>query len=143
MSLPDSSDIDNALVAKLGADATLLALLPNGAYMDEAPPGATRFVIVSLVEAPDEPEFGRRAYEEPLYLVKAVALSSSGGDVKAGAARLDVLLEDATLTVAGYAPVRLCREDRIRMTEVDAVDASIRWFHRGGHYRALAAAAGT
>jgi hypothetical protein len=134
----DSSDIDNALVAKLGSDAALLALMPNGAYIDEAPPGATRFVIVSLVEAPDEPEFGRRAYEEPLYLVKAVALSSSGGDVKAAAARIDALLEDEPLTAPGFACGGLCREDRIRMTEVDAVDASIRWVHRGGHYRLMA-----
>lgn len=132
--MPDSSDVDNALVAALGADATLLALMPNGAYMDEAPPGSTRFVIVSLVEAHDAPMFGGRAFEEVQYLVKAVALSTAGANMKAAAARIDELLEYGSLTVAGYSGVTLRREERVRQTEVDDVDASIRWHHRGGRY---------
>src|SRR5262245_59398209 len=47
--MADSSDIDNALVAKLGADATLLANMTNGVYLDEGPPGATRLVIVKVL----------------------------------------------------------------------------------------------
>jgi hypothetical protein len=92
----DSSDVDNALIAKLGADSALLALMPNGAYMDEAPPGSTRFVIVSLVEAIDAQAFGARAFESALYLVKAVE-RSPGGNVKAAAARIDALLDNGTL----------------------------------------------
>ena len=133
--MPDSSAIDNALVATLGADTTLLAIATNGAYWDEAPPGSTKFVIVSLVDEIDEPQFGGCAYEDALYLVKVVALSSSGADVKAGAARIHTLLEDQVLTVSGYTHMVMHRESRIRMTEVDAADASIRWQHRGGRYR--------
>ena len=51
--MADSSDIANALIAKLGSDAELLALCPNGVYRDQAPPGATRFVIVSLMAGED------------------------------------------------------------------------------------------
>lgn len=133
--MADSSDIDNALVAKLGADATLLALCPNGVYFDEAPPNLQRFVIVSLVEGLDVAKFGGRAYEDALYLVKAVMLSTAGGNIKSAAARIDALLEDTALTVSGYTLMTMHREDRVRMTEVDGNDASIRWFHRGGHYR--------
>ncbi len=133
--MADSSAIDNALMAKLGADATLLAICTNGVYWDEAPPGSTKFVIVSLVDEVDEPTFGGRAYEDALYLVKAVALSTAGANMQTAAARIDALLEDQTLTVSGYTHMVMHRESRVRMTEVDEVDADIRWFHRGGHYR--------
>jgi len=134
--MPDSSDIDNALIARLGADATLLALAPNGAYWEEAPPGSTRFVIVSLVDENDVQQFGARSYEDALYAVEVRMLSTvAGNNPKAAAARIDVLLEDVPLVVAGYTPMRLHRESRIRMTEVDEVDPSIRWYRRGGNYR--------
>ena len=138
--MSDSSDIDNALIAKLGGDATLLALCPNGIYMDESPPGSTRFVIVSLVNAPDTPMFEARAFENPLYFVKAVMLSSAAGNIKAAAARIDALLEQQPLTVSGYSVSCLRRESRVRQTEVDGGDQSIRWFHRGGQYEVVAAA---
>ena len=132
---PDSSDIDNALIAKLGADSTLLALCPNGVYWDEAPPGATRFVIVSLAEEADEAVFGGRAFEDALYSVEARMLSTAGGDIKAAAARIDALLDEQTLTATGYTWMTMHREGRIRQTEVDEVDPAIRWYRRGGNYR--------
>lgn len=140
--MPDSSAIDNAIIAKLGADATLLALVPNGVYWDEAPQHSPtrpmgRFVVVSLVDEVDEEKFGGRAYEDALYMVKVVMLSSAAGNIQAAAARVDALLEDQPLTVAGYAWMTMHRESRIRITEVDEVDASIRWQHRGGHYRVM------
>lgn len=136
--MADSSDIENALIAKLAADATLLGLCPNGVYYDEAPPGSTRFVIVSLVDETDEPMFSARAFEDALYLVKAVMLSTAGGDVKSAAARIDVLLDQQPLTVTGYNVSLMRRESRVRVTEVDDLDKSIRWFHRGGRYQVVA-----
>jgi Protein of unknown function (DUF3168) len=132
----DSSDIDNALVITLSADAALLALCPNGVYVDEAPPGATRFVIVSLVDEADASVFGGRAIEDALYQVEARMLSTiSGANVKAAAARIDALLESHPLTVAGYTWMTCHRESRIRLTEVDQQDETIRWVRRGGNYR--------
>jgi len=134
--MPDSSDIDNALVAKLGADGALLAICTNGVYWDEAPPGSTKFVIVSLVDEVDEGRLGGRAFEDALYLVEARMLSTAAGaNAKAAAARIDMLLEDQPLTVAGYTWMTLHREARVRLTEVDDADPSIRWSRRGGHYR--------
>lgn len=136
--MPDSSEIDNALVARLGADATLLALVPNGVYWDEAPPGSNRFVIVSLVDQHDEGSFGARAFEDALYAVEARMLSTvAGANIKAAAARIDVLLENQPLTATGYAPMTLHREARTRVTEVDEVDPAIRWYRRGGRYRVV------
>ena len=140
----DSSDIDNAIVAKLAADATLLSYCPNGVYWDEAPQGATKFVIVSLVEEVDNPVFNHRAFEDALYLIEARMLSTANGNIKAAAARIDALLDDQPLLigsppapVAGYTGMAMFRESRVRMTEIDEVDPSIRWFRRGGNYRVV------
>jgi hypothetical protein len=133
----DSSDIDAALVAKLAADATLTTLMPGGVWIDEGPAGLTQFVIVSLVDEADAAKFGGRAFEDALFLVEAREKKplSGSGNIKAAAARIDVLLEDQPLTVAGYTHMAMHREARIRLTEVDEIDSSIRWWRRGGHYR--------
>jgi hypothetical protein len=135
--MPDSSDIDNALVALLGSDATLLANMVNGVYMDEGPPGATRYVIVTLEESNDVYEMGRRAYEDHLYAVVPLALSGSGGDVKAAAARIEVLLQDQPLTVTGYTWMTTFREGRPAgpRSVRDAGDPSLLWQRRGARYR--------
>lgn len=137
MPLPDSSDIDNALVAKLGSDATLLANMVNGVFMDEASEGATRYVIVSVLEASDVYTFGRREYEDILYLVEPRALAGSGGDVKAAAARIEELLQDQPLTVTGYAWMTTFRQGRPgEPREVrDAGNPAVRWQRRGALYR--------
>jgi hypothetical protein len=131
----NGSDIDNALVARLGSDPTLLGLCPNGVYLDEAPAKMERFVIVRIVEALDVDVFGARAYEEVLYAIEARMLETAGGDGNAAAARIDALLQDAPLTVAGYVWMTTYRETRTRWTERDAVNPTIRWHRRGGTYR--------
>lgn len=135
--MADSSDIDSALVAKLQADSALTALMPDGVWIDEAPEGKIQYVIVSLVDEDDEPKFGGRAFEDALFLVKAVEQkpAAGSGNIKAAAARIDALLENGTLAVTGYTHMAMHREKRIRSTELDGTVPSIRWFHRGGHYR--------
>lgn len=134
--MADSSDIDNALIAKLGADPALLALMPNGVYWSVANPGMTRFVIVDLIDESDSWVYGKRGDEDALYLVKAVGLSTASPDMKGAAARIDALLDGGTLTVAGYTLMAMYREVRVRPpVEIDDVDPTIKWYHRGGHYR--------
>lgn len=135
---PDSSGVLNALVAKLGTDPALLALMPNGVYEDLAPPGAKRFVIVSEITSFDVPVFGGRAFEDGFYLVEARALVGSTvpeGDVRAAALRIDAMLEDGDLTVEGFGLMTMHREEFVRGLEVDEIDRSIRWKRRGGRYR--------
>jgi hypothetical protein len=101
----DSSAIDAAIVAALQADASLASLMPDGVYMDIAPPGLQRYVIVSLVIAEDRATFEGRAIEDCLYLVKAVMLTTtSTTGIREAAARIET-------------------------------DSTIRWQHRGGRYR--------
>jgi len=137
---PDSSNIDSAVIARLVNDPPLLGMMPDGVFFDEANPGATRFVIVSLVEEFDQPTFSKRTIEEVVYLIKAVALSTTGGDVKGAAARIDALMEDTkALNAAGFNILASTRIERLRITEVDEVNEDLRWQHRGGRYRIQAA----
>ena len=140
--MPDSGAVDAALVAKLLGDATLMALAPGGVYIDEAVAGVTRFLIVSLIDEHDGPMFNGRAFEDALYLVKYVERSTSSVNARAAAARIDALLDPSgaggTLTVTGYNLMTMKRDSRLTpMVEVDGVDASIRWQHRGGRYRVM------
>ena len=133
--MANTSDIASALIAKLGSDPELLSLCPNGVYWDESPPGSTRFVIVALMNAIDRAVFGRRAGEEGIYLVEARMLSTvPGANINRAAARIDELLEDQPLTVAGYTWSTMHRVEPTRRTEVDDLDPSIRWNLRGGQY---------
>jgi hypothetical protein len=135
---PDSSAIDAALVSLLAADAELTALCPDGIYWDVAPEGTQRLVLVSLTAADDEPVFEGRAWEDTLYLVKAVMLSTiANQNVKAAAARIDAVLEGATLTATGYTTMIVRRERRFRTSEPNPQNPAIQWFHRGGWYRAV------
>lgn len=132
----DSSEIDAAILARLN-DPTLAGYMPNGVYFDEAPPGSTRFVIVSLITEFDEQGEDGRVYEDALYMVKAVGLSTASPNMKAAAYRIDQLLNDFVLTPTGYTTMACFRESRVRAIEVDDHDATIRWFHRGGRYRVM------
>jgi hypothetical protein len=132
---PDSSAIVNGVIAKLGADAELLALLPDNVYEDLAPPNAKRFAIVSQILATDTPMFHQgRVIEDALLLVEARVLKGAG-DAAAAAARIDALLDDGTMTVPGYRVTDMHREEFVRGTEVDEVDPTIVWKRRGGRYR--------
>jgi hypothetical protein len=135
----DSSDVDGAIVAVLLADPALMGYCPDGVFFDEANPGAQRFVIVSLLDETDEVDYGGRCYEDALYLVKAVELSSVSSNIKAAAKRIDVLLDRVRLPPpANYTEISIIREQRIRARETDEVNTSIRWDHRGGYYRVMA-----
>jgi len=134
----DSSAVDAAVIGKLAGDPVLSTLLPDGVFVDISRAGATRFVLVSLITHEDADAFTTTAYERFLYLVKAVAMATSAADVaadvKGAAFRIHELLQRAPLTITGYAHMSTVRTERIRYTEVDAIDSDIRWQHRGGHY---------
>jgi len=146
MPLPDSGEIDNALLDVLNADAELRALAPDGVYFGAAPPGRERFVLVSLVEHLTQTQMAaptaRRAAEAGQYIVKAVLLNGADGDARKAGARIDALLEDQIIPIDGYTCLSIARTDRIRDSEPDAAEPSIVWKHRGGYYRITAAPGG-
>jgi hypothetical protein len=133
--MADPVEVDKAVIARLLADAPLMAICNDGIYWDIARHGATRFVIVSLVDHADTDTFNGAAYEEFEYFVKAVVLSTTGADVNTAAARIHAALQDAPLTPVGYTTMRCRRSGRIPpMTEPDDDNPDARWQHRGGRY---------
>jgi hypothetical protein len=133
--MADSSAVHIALVAKLAADPTLQGLCPGGVFFGDPPQNVTAFVIVSLVIGEDTRMFNARAFEAPIYLVKAVQLSASGQTVDAAAAQIDALLDGGSLEVESYDLMHMARDEYVRGVEPDDLDASIRWQHGGGRYR--------
>jgi len=138
-----SGEVDDSIVAKLLADAPLTALMPDGIYYDIAKSGKTRFVIVKLMSHTVTRMFNGRAYEAPVYLVKAVEFGTGTVNTKAAAARIDVLLdgpngEGGTVTVAGYGVAQTGLEEYVRYAEADPANADARWQHRGGMYAVMA-----
>ena len=77
------------------------------------------------------------ACSKPSTFVRGVALSSAGADMRAAAARVDALLEGATLVATGYHVLAVRRVERVRRLEVDDADPTVRWFERGGRYRVI------
>lgn len=147
MPLPNSWDIDAAVIGTLQADAALTALCPDGVYYDRGKVGMKRFVVVSVIDPRDESTFNGRAIEIVTYLVKAVGLSSvfTTANQKAAAYRIDELLHDKQLTPNGYVFMDCVRDEnqpRIRFDEPDPVDASLSWKNGGGHYRVRVSLAG-
>lgn len=134
----DSNAVDTAVIAALAGDPTLSALLPDGVFVDVSKAAATRFVLVSHVSHEDTDAFQGTAFERFVYLIKAVALSTTGADVAGASFRIHELLHRMPLTIAGYAHMTTIRTERIRYTEVDSIDSDIRWQHRGGHYEVFA-----
>jgi len=122
----------------LRADAALLAIASDGVYLDIVPQGRSRYVLVTLIDASDAPEFGRTAYETKAYSVLVIARSPDYGavDVDQAAFRVHELLHDQSIPVpAPYALLSCIRTRPIRRTEHDAVDPSIYWLTRGGEYQ--------
>src|SRR5258706_12664028 len=108
--------------------------MPDGVFYDIAASGKARFVIVKLMSDTVERMFGGRAYEAPVYLVKAVESGTGTVNTKAGAARIDAILDDGTLTVTGYGLMKMQLEEYVRYAEPDPDNADARWQHRGGMY---------
>jgi len=134
--LPDSTAIDEALRQVLARDAALLALMPDGVWFDAAKPGCKHYVLLTLVSEEDVATFpGRREYEDALYRIHAVALDTSADTAAAAANRIDALLENVALVVAGYSWMTTHREGRVRATPEDPVDPSVHWQVIGGQYR--------
>jgi hypothetical protein len=133
---PDSSLVEDALMEKLRTDSQLKSMCPDGVWWDTGDEKSKRFIVCSMVDHSDVAVFGGRAWEDNLFLVKAVMLNSAGGSVKAAAARIDALLNDQALDVGGgFGFMAMFRERRIRITEKDSENSAVRWLHRGGHYR--------
>lgn len=142
--MPNSSNIDAAVLALLQNDTTLKTLIPGGVFLNNAPTGSTNHVLVSPVHPEDVRVFAGRGLEVVLYHVKAVALSTDNRNMNAAAQRIDELLDPQppaplpVLVATGFVCVGLERDPSLSRSRIhEPINGSYDpcWFHRGGYYR--------
>lgn len=137
-----STAIRRALYGKMAGDSTLTNLLaspPSGfsksIYFELAPEGAG-FPFVTFAKQSSVPAYAlkQRAYDNELWLVKAVDRSSTADTADAIASRLDALLTDGTISISGRTELYLRRETDTEYLEVVEGD---RVYHTGSSYRLM------
>jgi hypothetical protein len=136
-----STAVRRAIYGKLAGDTTLNALLgtpPTGysksIYHQEAPDGANYPFVVFQKQSgtPTEAMGVPSALENDIWLVKAIDRGSSSDTAEAAQARVQVLLNDASLSISGSTLLYLRRQSDVEYPEVDN---GVRYSHAGALYR--------
>ncbi|MFH1485039.1 MAG: DUF3168 domain-containing protein [Chloroflexota bacterium] len=124
------SSVMVALVTKLKADSTLMALVTN-VFDGIAPDSATYpFLVIDRVGAAgDEYTLTRRVRTSYLFIIKVISEGYSVLVAETALARVDILLTDSTLDVTSQTTIYMRRQ---RSYQLDEVAANGRVFkHRG------------
>lgn len=125
------------LFSVLNADATLKALLsaPNAIYHRVVPQNALLpAVVFSRMAGTPEWMFDSAHIQNDVWLVKGVNKGSSSTPAEDIAARVDVLLNDAVLTVTGRTALAIFRELDVDYEEITNGET---YHHVGAQYRAV------
>ena len=135
---------DKAIYDKLTGATALTSLLAGGTanpsvYPAPAPQNANAPYVVYQAASPSVPQRvmggGGVAYENAVYIVKAVAEGPSAGLAGTIAVQIDAALDNQALTITGYTAMACLREQDIDFPEVEG---GITFRHRGGLYRVMA-----
>lgn len=135
--------IRRSLYGKLSSDTTLNALLATPAagyaksiYFHQAPADAAfPYVLFQKMSGVPTETFGDPAFMEgDTWLVKGVDRSPSADRVESIAERVNVLLNDASLTIAGTSLLYLRRQSDVEYPEVD--DGEL-YHHCGAMFRVV------
>lgn len=134
--------VRKALTDALAGDATLTGLLGDGAggihHRVAKPKAATPYVIVN--QQAGTPEYTMKStpvFERDVWLVKAVDHDHSASVAEQIAARIDTILNGATLTLTAGTMLDLRRTGTVDYGETDQGGI---YQHRGGLYRLTHAA---
>jgi hypothetical protein len=140
-----STAVRRAIYGRMAGDTTLNALLgtpPTGyaksIYHQEAPAGVGYPLVIFQRQTgrPTEAFGAPSAMENDVWLVKAVDHSTSADTAEAVAARIQVLLNDAALSISGASLLYLRRQSDIEYPEVTDGE---RYAHAGALYRLVTA----
>jgi hypothetical protein len=137
-----ATNVRRGIYGKLSGDTTLNNLLGAPAsgyskaiYHNEAPTNAA-FPFVTFSKSSGVPTYAMTttsAFENDVWLVKAIDRSTSADVAESIAARLTALLNDASLSISGATLVYLRRESDVEYPEVG--DDSVMYKHVGALYR--------
>lgn len=105
--------LEAAIRARLVADTDFMALV-TGVYNTRAPDNAAYpFIIFELVAVTPNNALGRRNYWEYLYQFRCIDKGLAKTTILQALARIDALLERATLTPEGATVLGVLREDSL------------------------------
>lgn len=124
-----------ALVARLLATPAVTGLLgaPGNIWHRVAPRAAVPpYVVLHRQAGTDIWSFAGPPAEDELWTVKAICRGSSSAPADELAKQITLALNDAPITVAGYALLQLRRESKIDYGETEGGDI---WSHVGGIFR--------
>ena len=136
-----SNAVRRAVYGKLAGDTTLNNLLGtpatgySKAIYHNAAPGAAAFPYITFNKqagTPTEAFSDPSALETDIWQVKAVDKDTSATDAEAVAARVQSLLNDATLSISGGTLLYLRRQSDV---EFEEVTDGVRYQHVGALYR--------
>lgn len=133
--MSNSIDVDIAVLNRIASDATLKTIMPDGTWWKVSASGKTRVVLLDLLHHEVTEMQGAIAYEQMLYLVKAVEYSQSGLNVINAAKRIQALLLDAVFPITGYTVMRIQLSELVHYAEPDSANPDQRWQHCGAVYR--------
>ncbi len=136
MSVP----IRRALYGKLAGDTTLVSLLGSPAtgygksiYYQVAPSNAGfPYLIFSKQSGVPSYALKQKAYDDDIWLIKAIDRSDTADTADAIASRLDALLTDSTLSISGRTQLYLRRESDVDYAEI--ADGVV-YRHAGSNFR--------
>lgn len=127
--------IREALVQRLLATPAVTSLLgqANAVFHRVAPRGATPpYVVLHRQAGTDDWTFSGAPLERDVWTVKAVCRGSASDQADEIARQVTAALNDAPITITGYALLYLRRESKIDYGERDGDD---QWHHVGGLFR--------
>jgi hypothetical protein len=130
-----SSSLTAALASFLAADATLLTGMGGGVWVDPAPQATTQpFVLIELVEGRDEGYGGGPRITGATFSITALAPAASVAAARTAAARLDVLLDYASITtsLSGFLVLGV---RRVAPIDEALEEVTGRWVRVGGEYQ--------
>lgn len=132
----DGTALEAAIRAKLAASTAVTGLLNGGSaaiHYAEAPDNAVPpFVVFWKASGVSAYTMGSRAWEDRVYVVKAITEGDSAAAAKRIDKAVDATLSDAALTVSGRDHLYLRRESDVEYREnADGV----RFDHVGAQYR--------
>jgi hypothetical protein len=138
-----STAVRRAIYGKLSGDTTLSGMLgtpatgyAKGIYYQEAPAGAGfPFIIMNKQSGvPTETLTDPSALEADVWMIKAVDRATSADTAEAVQARVQALLNDAVLSIAGADHLYLRRESDLDYGEVAN---GVTYRHAGSLYRLI------
>jgi hypothetical protein len=136
-----STPVRRAIYGRLAGDTTLNNLLGTPAtgfsksiYHAQAPAGANfAFLIINKQSGvPTEAFNNPSAFEDDIWLVRATDRNTTADTAEAVAARVQALLNDATLTISGATHLYLRRQSDVEYLETVE---GVRYAHCGALYR--------